>query len=703
MQTKFTLILVIIVSISISSILNAQTVDVSLPDTSWWSCETISIPIRVSDVSGLNIFSFLLKLNFDQNVLDATGVNFEGTLAESWGEPTIADQDGQITIAVAGTSPLTGSGDLIYINFNIPGSAGDQTDLSFEDFFFNEGNPGVNTRDGSFTVEGAVQAVNVVIPDTSMNPGSSISVPIRVSDLTDLGISSYYAKINFDQQILDAKSVRIDGTLTESWGLPTVSVSDGEITVANAGVSDLSGSGVLLFINFDVLGMEGERTAISFSDFYFNEGSPSSNTSDGIFDAWGWIDQTSDFTNDLNAVDAVSNRVVWAVGYGNAILRTKDGGDSWDNVAQSLPDTMDHFNVTALSEDTALVVGKIGTSNDQNRVTFIYKTENGGAHWEKKFEQPDGFLNYIKMFNSTEGVATGDPVNGVWTILETSDGGETWSQLLNAPTASEGDWSAPPAVCWDDKMHGCFGTNSSNIFCTTNGGNTWHIKTVPFLTTTYAVAFNNSGHGIASHYNGPLAITHDNGVNWEGKTQPADGRIRHIVAHENLFWLLIDDKIFHSQDNGEHWILKSAAGNTLRYFSFVTQSSSVYGWAVGNNGLILKYAGHITTVDPSNKIQQPDNFTLLQNYPNPFNAHTTIEYILPNPGRVLIIIYDVNGRIVDQIEKIKPAGQHCFNWSALNRKSNPLPSGIYFYQIKTWTQGSAARLLTDIKKMILLK
>ncbi len=96
-------------------------------------------------------------------------------------------------------------------------------------------------------------------------------------------------------------------------------------------------------------------------------------------------------------------------------------------------------------------------------------------------------------------------------------------------------------------------------------------------------------------------------------------------------------------------------------------------------------------------ISQPDikipvQFALSQNYPNPFNPSTTISYSVQNKGEVSLIIYDLLGReVAVLVNRVQNAGNHVVSFSG-----NDLPSGIYYYTLKT-DQG----IIT--KKMVLLK
>ena len=73
----------------------------------------------------------------------------------------------------------------------------------------------------------------------------------------------------------------------------------------------------------------------------------------------------------------------------------------------------------------------------------------------------------------------------------------------------------------------------------------------------------------------------------------------------------------------------------------------------------------------------PNEVSLKQNYPNPFNPTTTIDYYLSNPGNVNINIYDIHGKLVDNLlNENKSAGSHSIKWSPTN-----ISSGLYFVKL----------------------
>ena len=88
----------------------------------------------------------------------------------------------------------------------------------------------------------------------------------------------------------------------------------------------------------------------------------------------------------------------------------------------------------------------------------------------------------------------------------------------------------------------------------------------------------------------------------------------------------------------------------------------------------------------------PEEFTLSSAYPNPFNPVTNFYVEVPAFSQVSIRIYDISGKMIDQILKGSLAkGTYEMRWDA-----NDFPSGIYFISLL-----SEKKHITN--KVILLK
>jgi hypothetical protein len=85
----------------------------------------------------------------------------------------------------------------------------------------------------------------------------------------------------------------------------------------------------------------------------------------------------------------------------------------------------------------------------------------------------------------------------------------------------------------------------------------------------------------------------------------------------------------------------------------------------------------------------PQEFFLAQNYPNPFNPATTIDYSLPEPGSVRLIVYDLLGRQVARlVDEHQSAGPHTAVFDATQHAS-----GTYIYVLTEGSRISSRRMM----------
>ena len=110
---------------------------------------------------------------------------------------------------------------------------------------------------------------------------------------------------------------------------------------------------------------------------------------------------------------------------------------------------------------------------------------------------------------------------------------------------------------------------------------------------------------------------------------------------------------------------------------------------------MIEHDGTLSSDDFSGSV--PSNFRLEQNFPNPFNPQTRFNYTLPESGNIELGVYDAVGRrIYAFYNGYQQAGSHNVLWTGVDQSYNSVPSGIYFYRLKTETT-------TITKKMVLTK
>lgn len=110
-------------------------------------------------------------------------------------------------------------------------------------------------------------------------------------------------------------------------------------------------------------------------------------------------------------------------------------------------------------------------------------------------------------------------------------------------------------------------------------------------------------------------------------------------------------------------------------FAFVFDKEPVFLIFDPNNEIVLKESSLTVGI---NDILDETKFSLEQNTPNPFTNSTQIKFHLPKSGKTRLIIYDINGRIIQtEINEILSEGDHEVTVDLSNNQS-----GIYFYSLE---------------------
>lgn len=148
-------------------------------------------------------------------------------------------------------------------------------------------------------------------------------------------------------------------------------------------------------------------------------------------------------------LSVVSNKVIWSSGSKGMVAISTDGGVTFTTIPVNQCRTCDFRDIEAFNEKEALVISS-------GFPAVVYKTNNGGNSWEEVFRKNDSayFLNAIDFWDSKRGLILADPIDGVFAILETTNGGLTWKELERAkmPKAEIGEAcfaaSGTALRCW---------------------------------------------------------------------------------------------------------------------------------------------------------------------------------------------------------------------------------------------------------------
>jgi hypothetical protein len=117
-----------------------------------------------------------------------------------------------------------------------------------------------------------IRAMKLTLPTTSAWQGSMVEVPITTTSLTGLGIIGGNIKITFNQNILTPVGYNSTGTLLSGYSNILLNTSvPGSVTVAFAGTTALTGSGVLINLQFNVSSVNTGSSTLAFTEALFNE------------------------------------------------------------------------------------------------------------------------------------------------------------------------------------------------------------------------------------------------------------------------------------------------------------------------------------------------------------------------------------------------------------------------------------------------
>jgi len=88
--------------------------------------------------------------------------------------------------------------------------------------------------------------------------------------------------------------------------------------------------------------------------------------------------------------------------------------------------------------------------------------------------------------------------------------------------------------------------------------------------------------------------------------------------------------------------------------------------------------GPVVAID-NEPMPVPQEFAVLQNYPNPFNPSTKLRFSTAQRGKIIIKIYDLQGRLVRNLYTAhNQPGYYSLTWDGCNDFGNRVTSGVYF-------------------------
>ena len=167
----------------------------------------------------------------------------------------------------------------------------------------------------------------------------------------------------------------------------------------------------------------------------------------------------------FRAIHALDADRAWVCGSQGTILRTVDAGKTWTRLM--IPELQDAAkgklefrSLHAWTEQEAIVA-------TAGQPCAIYKTTDGGSRWERVYSNSNlnAFVDSMRFFDAQNGFAVGDPIDGIWMLLQTKDRGASWQSVASPGLkAKEGEAAfaaSNSCLLVDSKDSFWFGTGGS--------------------------------------------------------------------------------------------------------------------------------------------------------------------------------------------------------------------------------------------------
>jgi photosystem II stability/assembly factor-like uncharacterized protein len=128
----------------------------------------------------------------------------------------------------------------------------------------------------------------------------------------------------------------------------------------------------------------------------------------------------------IRAMSVPSEKVIWASGSKGMVAKSTNEGLSFEWMQVTGYEKRDFRAMHAWNDQEAIIVAVAAPA-------IILKTLDGGASWNQVYENADTsmFLDALNFSDANHGTVIGDPIDGRLFILTTNNKGATWDKMPN--------------------------------------------------------------------------------------------------------------------------------------------------------------------------------------------------------------------------------------------------------------------------------
>ena len=379
-----------------------------------------------------------------------------------------------------------------------------------------------------------------------------------------------------------------------------------------------------------------------------------------------WILQDTTFGNQstgINYISIADENVVWATAFDGSgsgenmqqFTKTTDGGNSWESYNIDIGNL--NLGISMIHAYNDQIAWLVAYPRGANQTGGIFKTDDGGLNWSRQnsadYDTRSSFANVVYFWDENIGFAQGDPINGEFELYVTQNGGDNWTQVpgnnIPNPLGGEYGYTRQIEVVGNNVW---FTTNKGRIYRSSDKGNNWDVFQSPIVDFGSAevngnISFGDSQNGILIDNSTNVFRTENGGETWSEITTSGP------VYTSGLCYIEGTDTVFStgngssfSLDGGYSWTpIDNAVHLFVDFFNEELGWSGAWTQVVGasSSGGVWKWEDFSLG---NNEVSEDFE---IEYYPNPTSNFVNFIY----QGDISISVYDILGReIIKTNEKM---------------------------------------------------
>lgn len=251
-----------------------------------------------------------------------------------------------------------------------------------------------------------------------------------------------------------------------------------------------------------------------------------------------WLPVESGADADLSKIMFVRNKTGFIISSSGNCLKTTNNGLSWswEALVPDMPEAM-IYDCYFMDQNRGVVYLK---EYEPGEVGFIFKTIDGGITWHLSHANTSIYDCKFSFYDDYNGMASCATFNYENKILQTSDGGNTWVEVL----PNYLPWNSDYAIIYIDQTTALTMGRNGIVYKTTDGGLTWQPKKMAMFTgAVFKSQFIDAQNGFV------LTDTGSGGISGVGLQKTTDG---------GASWTLLYDK--HDVGEFDFYFLNAETG-----------------------------------------------------------------------------------------------------------------------------------------------